>query len=177
MSNHQFEIEEMTRCTVTNVNVRSELHGDEHVPAVDVALKLEASNDILSQFDGSLKSMFYGKADKATRGAQPEIEGVEPVSNLPKLRSTIIEQPIRISKEYVGYRLTIEVGLGQLVIEGCSVDKIRADCKEGGTVELSFRVQAANLDEATIGKLAILIGNEVDLMLEAPTEGEQRGLE
>jgi hypothetical protein len=167
----QFEIEEMTTCTVANVNVRSELHGEDHVPAVDVSLKLTTSNDILSQFDGALKGMLYGKADKAARAAQAEIDGVDPVSDMPKLRCTVIEQPIKLSKEYIGYRLVIEIGLGQMVIEQCGVKKIRANCMEGGTVELSFQVQAANLDEATLGKLATLIGNEVDLTLTAPIDG------
>ena len=169
----QFELAETTQCTVSNVNVRSELHGEEHVPAVDVALKLTTSNDILSQFDGALKGMLYGKPDKATRAAQAELEGVEPTSDMPKLRCILIEQPIKLASEFMGYRMTIQIGLGQLVVEACGVDKFRADCKEGGSVELSFRVQSSKVDEATIGKLAILIGSEVDLTLEAPAERQE----
>lgn len=169
----QFELDELTRCVISSVNFRSELHGEDHVPAVDVGIKLTASNDILSQFDGSLKSMLYGKADKATRAAQGELEGVEPTSDMPKLRTSVIEQPIRLASEFVGYRLTIDRGLGgpsNLVLEGCTVKKFRADCKEGGSVELSLQAQAAHVDEATSGKLAMLIGAEVAVMLEAPEE-------
>lgn len=169
----QFELDDLTRCTISGVNFRSELHGEEHVPAVDVGLKLTMSNDILSQFDGSLKGMLYGKADKATRAAQAELEGVEPTSDMPKLRSSVIEQPIRLACEYVGYKLTIDRGLGgpsNIVLDGCTVKKFKADCKEGGSVELSFQTQAANVDEATSGKLAMLIGAEVAVMLEAPEE-------
>lgn len=171
----QFELEEPTACTVTNVNFRSELHGDEHIPAVDVAIKMTTSNDVLSMFDGSLKGMLYGRADKASRAAAPqgELDGVEPISDMPKLRCTILEQPIRLAKEFVGYTLTIDRGLGgasNIVIDDCGVDKFKVDCKEGGSVELSFRVQSAKVDEALSGKLAVLIGSEVSILLEAPHE-------
>lgn len=32
----QFSIDQMAKVTILNVNVRSELHGEEHVPAADI---------------------------------------------------------------------------------------------------------------------------------------------
>lgn len=58
----QFAIESMAKVTILNVNVRSELHGDEHVPAADISVKLTTSNHILSEFDGALRGMLYQKA-------------------------------------------------------------------------------------------------------------------
>lgn len=166
----QFEISTMTLCDCTSVNVRTELHGEVHVPAVDVGLRLTAANDVLTQFDGALKAMLYGNkgGSAPAEGAQGEIDGIDPITDLPNLRSHVLEQPVKLATEGAGYTMTIEVGLGQLVVEKCEVKKFRANCLEGGTVELSFQVQAAGVDEATVGKLAMMLGNKVNLTLRAP---------
>lgn len=173
----QFSLPTMTRVHVTNVNVRSELHGDQHVPAVDLALKLTTSNTVLSEFDGALRGMLYDRAGKAGKQQQQEaLDGVEPVSDLPVLRCERIVQPIRLTNEYAGYTLRVDRGLGgpsNIVLGGCGVDKFRADCKEGGTVELQFRLQVAKLDATVLGQLATLIGNEVSITLMPPETGQQ----
>ncbi len=173
---NQFSLPTMTRVNVTNVNVRSELHGDDHVPAVDLSIKLTTSNLVLSEFDGVLRGMLYEKAGKPSKEQQASLDGVEQVSDLPALRCHCIEQPIRLTNEYAGYNLRVDRGLGgasNIVLGGCSVDKFRADCKEGGTVELSFRVQASKLDADVLGKLAMLIGNEVSITLMPPEVAQQ----
>jgi hypothetical protein len=166
----QFSIDHMTRVTIGNVNVRSELHGDEHVPAADISFKLTTSNAILSEFDGQLRGMLYEAVD-APNTDQAELEGVEAVSDLPKLRSVWLDQPLRLKNEYLGYSLTIDRGLGgasNIVLGECAVNKIKADCNEGGSVELGFRVQAAKLSADVLGKLATLIGCEVSITLTPP---------
>ena len=42
-----FEFKTKTPCKLAGVNVRSELHGKEHVPAVDLKIVMNASNTIL----------------------------------------------------------------------------------------------------------------------------------
>jgi hypothetical protein len=169
----QFSLPTMTRVTVQNVNVRSELHGDEHVPAVDLSIKQTGPNTLLCEFHGAPRGMLYEKADKPSKQQQASLEGVEQVSDLPVLRCAEIEQPIKLNSEFAGYTLTVDRGLGgasNIVLGDCSVDKFRADCKEGGSVELAYRVQAAKLDADTLGKLATLIGCEVTITLEPPKE-------
>lgn len=166
----QFSLDAMTRVTVGNVNVRSELHGDEHVPAADISFKLTTSNGILSKFDGQLRGMLY-EAVKDANTDQAELDGVEAVSDLPKLRSVHLEQPLRLKNEYVGYTLTIDRGLGgssNIVLGECAVNKIKAECNEGGSVDLMFRAQASKLDADVLGKLATLIGCEVSITLTPP---------
>lgn len=173
----QFELEQPTPCVIVGVNPRSEMHGEVHVPAMDLDLRLTGSNDLLSLFDPSLKSMLYRQADEQAEG-QIEIEAMEPVSDMPKLRCTILK-PIKLTVEHVGYKLTVDRGLGgksNLVVEGCGVKRFEADCKEGGSVELDFRVQAAHVDENVLGRLAVMIGSRVDVVLEAP-RGDQMNVE
>lgn len=171
----QFEIDEPMSCTIVTVNPRSEMHGEEHVPAIDVDVRMTAANDILTMFDPNLKSMLYRQADDES--GQAEIEALEPVSDLPKLRSTIL-LPIKLTTEYIGYTFTVQRGLGgkksNIVIPGCGLKRFRADCKEGGSVELSFRIQASMVDEATIGRLAVMIGANADILLEAPTDTQDQ---
>lgn len=174
----QFSLDEMTPVTVTSVNVRSELHGSDHIPAVDIAVKLKTSNLILSELDGHLRSMLYRKADgqDEAQQQQPGLEGVEAASDLPVLRTMAMEMPLRLKNEYAGYTLVVDRGLGaksNITLSDCEVNKFKADCMEGGTVELSFRIQASRLEADAIGKIGTLIGNEVSITLEAPAEGQQ----
>lgn len=167
----QFSLDAMTLVKVTNVNVRSELHGEEHVPAVDIAVKITSSNGILSEFDGQLRGMLYEAAEGGAQEDQGSIDGVEPVSELPLLRSSKLDMPLKLKNEYVGYTLTIDRGLGKkssIVLGDCLVNKFRVDCKEGGSVDLTFRVQASAVEADSLGKIGTLIGNEVAISLTAP---------
>lgn len=117
----QFSIDQMTKVTIQNVNVRSELHGDEHVPAADLSIKMSTSNLVLSEFDGALRGMLYQKPKG--EAAQAQLEGVEPVTDMPMLRCTTLEQPLKLKSEYAGYTLTIDRGLGggsNIVVGDCA---------------------------------------------------------
>jgi hypothetical protein len=168
---NQFTIPYMAAVTVTNVNVRTELHGDGHVPAADISIKMSTTNHVLTEFDGALRAAMYKPADVGYH--QGELDGIEPISDLPLLRCASIEQPIKLKPEFVGYTLEIDRGLGtgsNIVVMDCALNKFRADCKEGGTVDLMFRVQASQLKEEVIGKLATLIGSETRITLTPPEE-------
>lgn len=70
-----------------------------------------------------------------------------------------------------GYSLVVDYGLGgdsNLRIESCEVNNFAFTPKEGGTVELTFRVQITDLDERILGKLAGLCQHEVHIVLTAP---------
>ena len=81
--------------------------------------------------------------------------------------------PIKWNWNGSGYEFSVDYGLGDdraLVLDCVEVGKIVIDPKEGGTVELKFRVQCnSGLTEAIIGKLAMMNGQEVKIMLRAPT--------
>ncbi len=87
--------------------------------------------------------------------------------------------PIKWDWQGAGYTLEIDYGLGRgrnIVLETCNVSKFVIDAKEGGTVELKFQVQlTTGLTEQIIGKLSMLIGQEVGVTLLAPKTLEQAG--
>lgn len=70
-------------------------------------------------------------------------------------------------------------GVGSdLVLNNCKVNNFTIDPKEGGSVELKFRVQSSDVDERTLGKLALLVQNQVDITLDAPeAKQEQHDIE
>lgn len=164
-----FEIETPTQLRLTNINPRMEKHGAEDVPAVDINFILDAPNDVLSYFDGALLNALYTVHEDTA--AQEEIDGIDPVSHLPNLRFPKMA-PIKWDWKGSGYTLVVDYGLGaksNLELENVEVGKVLIDCKEGGTVELKFQCQCvAGLTERIIGKLALMIGQEVSIELHAP---------
>jgi hypothetical protein len=165
-----FELDQKTRLHVVNVNPRREKHGDENVTAVDLKLRLEASNDALTMFDGSLKSSLYYRSAAASDNPQPGLDGVPAVSELPNLRFPKLGA-LRWDDEGTGYTLRIDHGLGgksDLVLGDCAVNSFAIENKEGGTVILTFRLQCNKVDEKELGKLCTLIDSDIEATILAP---------
>ena len=172
-----FQLTQYTAVKMTNLNTRIEKHGPESVPAVDLTFTMDAQNKILDDFHCDLLDSIYTTRETSF-DLQESIEGVEEIAYLPNLRFTAMD-PIKWNWNGSGYEFSVDYGLGgdrALVLECVEVGKIVIDPKEGGTVELKFRVQCnAGLTEAIIGKLAMMNGQEVKIMLHAPTTVEQTG--
>ena len=173
MSTPKFEFPRLTKAKLSSVNVRSEKHGKELVPAVDLKIVVDQGNNILNKFHPELLTSLYYKAQEDD--AQADLDGVEPVTNLPNLRFPRLDSPLKWGYEGSGYRLDVDYGLGEgsnLEMFGCEVNSIGFACKEGGTVEMSFRVQVSNIEERIIGKLAGLVQHEISIILTPPTVEE-----
>lgn len=170
----KFQLQTMTKCRLSSVNVRSEKHGPELVPAVDLRITLDSSNRILDLFDPELRPAFYERS--AEDDDQSSIDGIEEVSDLPSLKFSKLDGPIKWACAGTGYTLTVDFGLGgdsNLVFYGCDVNNFAFVLKEGGTVEATFRVQVSNPDEGNIGKLATLVQHEVHITLDPPVVDEE----
>lgn len=168
----QFSLSAMTAATIQNVNLRSELHGKEHVPAVDLKVLIVAANTMLDQLEAPLRGMFYKRATKNDPVIQPELDGVEPITDTPLLRSTEIE-PISLKTKLTGYTVTIDHGLGadagsNLVLSGCSIDGFVIDCKQGGSVAIEMRIKCSGLSAEVLGALGVMMRLEKGIMLEPP---------
>lgn len=165
-----FELEVLTAARLQSVNCRSEMHGQEAVPAVDVKFTFEAPNSILSSFDGWLLSALYHRAGPAAIG-QASLDSFE-LSDAPNLRMPQLGLPLKWDAELTGYELTIDFGLGgksNVTLADCAVNAFALEPKEGGTVSVSLRVQCTKgLTEKVLGKLATLVQHDVQIMLTAP---------
>lgn len=165
----QFALHKPTRVTITNVNVRSEKHGDEHVPAADLKVKWTTGNDALGEFHPLLKAMFYKPAQEAPE--QPELDGVDAVSDMPLLRCPVLEPTIKLNTEGIGYRVEIDRGLGgpsNILLTDTKINRFAVALKEGGSVEITWTIQASKLTEDQLGKLAAMIDCETQITAVPP---------
>lgn len=177
-----FALEIPTAAKLHHVNVRAEMAGKESTPAIDLKISFDAANDVLSMFDPWLLSAIYHKADaQPTDGAQQTLEGVEHVSDVPNLRMPWLAMPVRWSKEYSGYTLALDYGLGgksNIELVSCDVNQIAFEAKEGGTVTTTMRVQCSKgLTEKVLGKLATLVQHDVQILLDPPEQSAQEDIE
>lgn len=155
---------------LTSVNPRAEIHGTDHVMAADLKFEIKVGNDVLSEFDPSLKSSLYKKAD----GPQGEL--IQEGGHLPSLKFPLMG-PVKWGKEFSGYEVVVHYGVsgkGDIRLLSCEVDHFRFDCQDGGTVVVGFRV-IAHPESAELGRLCEMIQQEVELSLIEPTEGQQQG--
>ena len=149
-------------------NARANKHGDQRVPAGDLQLSIKASNTMLDQIDQTLRPMFYRRTNAATR-QQADLPGTE-MTDTPALATNRIHD-VDIRYEIAGYALEIYRGIGDeplIELRDVTVDKMSATLFEGGTIELSFRVKANEVDAVQSGALHMLLMQDIDIKLIAP---------
>lgn len=170
----EFAFRAVTDVTLTHVNFRKELHGDDHVQAVDLTMAVDLPNTTLDTIVPGLREALYWNAD--TAAGQDEIEGVEttlPNLRFPRLNGGKFALDDKKNK-LAGYELSIEYGLGDersnMLFDCCKVVKRAIECREGGTVRLSWQVQYSGdrLDQETCGKLALLEQDLIAIRLIPP---------
>lgn len=145
-----------------NFNARAEIHGDETEPAGDISLKVDLPNERLAEFHPDLKGVLYHK--DPSRETSDDL--ADKANDAPHLRFQRLRQPLRFSEEMAGVVLTINKGAGKpLKIKDAKANDFQVTCREGGTIELRFRVQC-HPDEAQSGKLCAMIKHEVRVTLE-----------
>ncbi len=156
------------KAKLTSVNPRAELHGNDTNLAADLKFEIKVSNDVLSEFDASLKSALYKTADSG-QGDLIQEPGHLPALKFPQMG------PIAWGKEFAGYEVTVHYGVSgkdDIVLADCEIDQFRFECNDGGTVGVKFRV-ICHPDLNDMGRLCELIQREVDITLTPPSAEEQ----
>lgn len=151
----------------TNFNPRTEKHGPESVPGADLKIMMTVSNDVLSEFHPTLKSMLFrepeaGEEDLVDKAGAP---------GLTRLRFGNRVGSIKWAQDIVGADLTIHYGTGRDNIElsDVTVDSWVIEPMDGGSVVMTFRVKC-NPNEQQGGKLFTLMGGEIEFSLVPPEE-------
>src|SRR5262245_29628505 len=135
----QFELTEKD-VTFSHMNTRTEKHGEDDVLAVDLDMSMATENDNLAMFHPTLKWSLYDKPDIA--GA--DLVDKTKAEQLIRLRYPLLPA-IRWDLEMVNVKVTFHYGIAKrsdLVLQDCKVNKFRIEPKDGGTVQLAWRVQA-----------------------------------
>lgn len=169
-----FHLAEATKHTLTNMNVRSETHGKEHITAVDLKFMAAMPGSVLNLFDDGLQDTFYTR----------NVDG-----QLIKLRHQKF-LPLGWEQEYTGRAITLDYGLGDdgtkqldfgdgrtsnLQLIGVKLAKFKFTPQEGGTVILEYRAQIAKVEAAAVGLLSSLLKQSVWLVIPAPIDVQPAG--
>ena len=154
-----FQLEAVTAVKFTNANVRRELHGEEHVRAVDLAMTISGENTLLDLIEPGLREHHYcNKAMKAGQEVLPEV-----VIPLPNLRHPKLPEKFHYAKgeKWRGYRFVLDFGLGDeisnLDFADCVLTGIWYELAEGGSCTIGWTIQYNGdelTDDATYGRVA-----------------------
>lgn len=162
-----FTFDKPTAVRLVHVNLREEKHGDESVAAIDLKFVRTHGNDQLALLHPKLKEAFYWRADETEK--QGDIDGVEQIA--PNLRFPAIPSLVW-DLEMTGCSVVVDYGLGKgsnISLSDCKVNNFRVEMSEGGTTDITFRVQTSNFPTGALDKLAGKLGQETQITLWAPT--------
>lgn len=147
---------------VAHINLREEKHGDDDVLAADIKLTAAVSNAFLDQLAPGLRAALY-----TTASGGSEDLALEDNPHLVQIRFPLLR----------GLKWEETMEGGGLIIHGAKksddlgftadINSLRLDCKDGGTVELTFRAQI--LPEASeVGSLTAFLGHEAKISVRLP---------
>lgn len=157
------KIEEFIEASLASVTNRIEKHGDDDVPAVSLTLVIEAANTMLDQIDPAIRQALYKPVDD-----QDQLPGVEPAT--PVLRCHSFDT-VALTTSHEGWTLQVDDSLDEtqpMTFGGCKVDKFKVDAKQGGSIELRFRVGTSDVDAERLGALGMHNGQSIWIKLLPP---------
>ena len=153
-----------TKAKLIDVNPRSEKRGaHDLVPAVDLRLQVDTTNAALAQLSPELCEWLYRQSE------QHALPGVDAVADMTALRFPELGQPLHWGGESTGYSLVFDLGItddSDIQLHGCKLHKLTLTVKEGGTVQLTFTVSAAEgVSRELIGELGTRVQHDVFFVL------------
>lgn len=155
-----------------HINVRTEKIGDDSQPAVDLKVTFTTGNDFLDELATDLKKALF-KAPEPT-DAQQLFEEPE---HLPIIRWPMVPS-YNWALECTGREILIGFGLGgdsDIRFVSANANKWKFTLKEGGSVDVEFRVQAhPSADQ--VSRLYELLDSEIDISI-AAFSGEQHSID
>jgi len=154
------------RCKLAHLNLRSELHGEESSPAIDLKFEFDSANNLLAKLHPDLRATYYCKDQNR--------ELIES-DHLPALRFPLLDPTIGWKLEVPRTLLRLHVEGGDVVLGGGKTNNFKLTMKEGGTVNWSFRVQFSKPDPVAIAALSGLLQQVVPITLECRDQDDDEG--
>lgn len=157
---------ELTQVKLVNVNARSEQHGPDLVPAIDLRFSREMSATVLTLLHPELKSLIYADAK------QGSLLGADEVQDGSELRFPKLAAPFVWKEEVEGCSVFVDFGTDAvpgIAFGEAKLHKQTFEAKEGGTVKVSFTVSCVHsLSAEPVGRLCLNVQHEVRVKLMAP---------
>jgi hypothetical protein len=154
-----FDLDKKT-ATLQHINIRDEKHGEENVLAVDLKFSADFDGDILAEFGSALRHSMY---EKDTAGDLADQGSDTPT----KLRFPQMAQPLKFCHEIIGASVDVAYGIGSVTLDTVDVNGFKVECHNGGTVGVTWRIQAKPSAEQ-LGKLSMLLGGPVEISITPP---------
>lgn len=146
-------------------NERMEKHGDEYILACDLNFVWETNNGCLAMFAPDLRSAMYKRADDRQGELDPDPD------HLVSLKFPGMAPFKWSTGEILGGELVFHTGLKSLVkIESTKLHRYKLECKEGGTVVVSFQVQCRPSEQQS-GKLSKFLTDKHCVVTFTPAGG------
>ncbi|CAJ6699315.1 hypothetical protein AQ946_23585 [Burkholderia pseudomallei] len=161
-----------TLAKITSCTNRSEKHGKEREPAISIGLTLVGGGELLDQFDAALRPMLYRKPQPKPGELPMEHAGLTEL-RFPQLRN------MRWDKSYSGHLLRFHIGASgaeDVLLPECEIKEISFVTMDGGSVEVSFKVNAHPKDDEDHGKIARRVQQEIGITLTPPDNYVEPGL-
>ena len=155
---------ELSRHTmkIAHLNLRTELHGDEEVSAVDIKLSFDVPNHVLEQLSPGLRDSFFEAPDDPDL-LGPDAQHLTHVK-YPKLGT--VKWDGEVSPVGVEIHTGNGKGKGDLIFPDATFGKLTVTFKEGGTCSCTARAQVQPSPDE-VGKLSALLKHEVPVSLDS----------
>lgn len=152
---------------LTSINVRRELAGKNPADgrtASDLTLVVKSGNDILDKLSTDLRGSFY-MADVDKQGV------LLPQALTKRIHPLLKQDALQFEAKYSGYTVTIDHAGDEesaIVLDGCQVNNFRLNLAEGGTVEITMRLQFHPDEDGILDALADKLQQEVTVTMTPP---------
>ena len=147
---------ELSKATATleSVNLRTEKHGQDKVPAADLKISAAQSADVLANFSPTLKNFLF------------HTEGTLDLAGGFALRDPHLGYPLSRDEEMTGAKVSIGYGVGDpMAFDDAKINTFKLTPMDGGTVVVGFRVQCRPTPEQ-VAKLYTLQETGIEFTLE-----------
>lgn len=144
---------------------------------ISIKLAMNLPNTALAMFDPALREVLYGAGSPGGKQRkQAELDGVEPASDRPALTRT--GQHLRRwawDEKQTGCTLTVDKGVGGIVLSEGTVQGLVVSLNEGGTirVQLEFHAPVDHLTPEQGWNLSKTRKQEVNITLAGPQVDQQ----
>lgn len=155
LTNHKMKL--------SSVNPRAEMHGEERKPACDLKFDVDCASDVLIHFHSELRQMLFKKDETPDLVDQAQPDALTAL-RFPRLGT------LKYDWEGTGYTVTIDYGLGEksnIIIGDCTIDGLRIDPMNGGSVKIGFRV-ICHPESKQFGQLCELIQQDMEVTVTPP---------
>ncbi len=174
----RFELIPRTKAKLCRIIIQAFKLGQKNtVPAVAIRIMATVSNNVLLQFDPSLKAFLYEK-NGGSGPKQQALDGVDAVTDMPQLRQAGVKLgELNWKDEQTGSKLVIYQGVtghADIRLKDGKIHAFKLVPKEGGTTQVFFTAFFTDLDAETLGALAVLHQKEVEIELEGPDLAQER---